>query len=250
MLNYAISRALDPTLFGQDLGLVLDSWQAALLCEQPRRALLNCSRQTGKSTICAVLGLYKVTFQPDAQIMIVSPSARQSNEMIRSIRRLYENLNRKPKLIIDAVSKLEFDNRSRIWGLPGGDADGATIRGISGVHLLIIDEAARCADQLFAATRPMVATTGGSIIALSTPAGRRGAFYEYWHANDQTWTRIKVSAEECPRISAEFLAEELRELGPTRYAEEYGLKFIDNQESAFPTAIIDRAFTNELAPLW
>lgn len=47
MLGLALSRAIDPSLFADDLGLTLDAWQAELLREQPRRALLNCSRQSG-----------------------------------------------------------------------------------------------------------------------------------------------------------------------------------------------------------
>jgi hypothetical protein len=98
----------------------------------------------------------------------------------------------------------------------------------------------------------MLATnSAGSLIALSTPAGKRGWFYEAWHgpASDGYY-RVRVSAQECPRISQEFLDEELRELGPTRFSEEYGLAFVDPEESAFPTTIIDAAFTPEVLPLW
>ncbi len=96
----------------------------------------------------------------------------------------------------------------------------------------------------------MLATSAaGRLIALTTPAGKRGFFYEAWHG-DNSWHRVQVRAEDCPRISKEFLAEELRELGPTRYSEEYGLQFIDSDTSAFPTTIIDRAFTSEVRPLW
>lgn len=33
-------------------------------------------------------------------------------------------------------------------------------------------------------------------------------------------------------------------------SEEYGLQFVDSDESAFPTTIIDSAFTSEVLPLW
>jgi hypothetical protein len=85
---------------------------------------------------------------------------------------------------------------------------------------------------------------------LSTPAGRRGAFYELWHNNDPTWHRVRVPASDCPRISKEFLADELRELGAARFSEEYELAFIDSDTSAFSTAIIDSAFTSEVSTLW
>jgi hypothetical protein len=46
------------------------------------------------------------------------------------------------------------------------------------------------------------------------------------------------------------LDEELRELGPTRFAEEYELAFIDGLSNAFSTAIIDKIFTKEGLPIW
>jgi hypothetical protein len=46
------------------------------------------------------------------------------------------------------------------------------------------------------------------------------------------------------------LADERRELGAMRFSEEYELAFLEPDESMFPTAIIDRAFTADVRPLW
>ena len=51
------------------------------------------------------------------------------------------------------------------------------MRGIPAVNLIVIDEAARIDDELMAESRPMMAT-GGQPVRLSTPAGKRGWFYE------------------------------------------------------------------------
>jgi hypothetical protein len=144
-----------------------------------------------------------------------------------------------PSVEGDAVQKLELSNRSRILALPGSD-DGKTIRGLSNARLVLVDEASRIPDALMGALRPMLATNArGSLIMLSTPAGKRGVFHDTWHSGDPKWHRVSVPASMCPRISKEFLAEELRELGPTRYAEEYELQFIDDLTAAFSTALID-----------
>ena len=42
----------------------------------------------------------------------------------------------------------------------------------------------------------------------------------------------------------------MKELGAIRFSEEYGLEFRDSDEAVFPTAIIEAAFTAEVAPLW
>ena len=53
----------------------------------------------------------------------------------------------------------------------------------------------------------MLAVSGGRLIALSTPFGKRGWFHAAWRSAED-WDRVKVTAEQCPRISAEFLVEE------------------------------------------
>ncbi len=91
---------------------------------------------------------------------------------------------------------------------------------------------------------------GGRLIALSTPAGRRGWFYESWEHGGDVWDRTRVAASHCPRISQAFLDEELKQLGAQRFSEEYSLQFIDPDEAVFPSTIINAAFTDAVVPLW
>jgi hypothetical protein len=212
------------------------------------RALLLCSRQSGKTTVTAILALWVALYEAPALVIIVSPSQRQSAEMLRTIMRFHSRLEGAPALSGESVLKAEFANGSRILALPGTEK---TVRGIADAALIIIDEAARVEDELLAAVRPMLATAegGGRLIALTTPAGKRGWFFEAWTGTGD-WTRVRVPATDCPRISQEFLEEELRELGAMRFSEEYGLEFRDSDEAVFPFGVIAAAFTSEVAPLW
>jgi hypothetical protein len=136
-------------------------------------------------------------------------------------------------------------NGSRILAPLGTER---TIRGYAAADLIVVDEAARCEDNLLQTVRPMLATSKGRLIALTTPAGKRGWFYDAW-IGDGTWHRVKVPATECSRITKEFLDEELRELGASRFSEEYALEFIDPDSAAFPSDIITNAFTDAVRPL-
>jgi hypothetical protein len=244
-----IAMALDAVAFAEAAGIVCDRWQAALLRERPRRALLCCSRQSGKSTITALLALHVASYEPNSLIVLGAPSQRQSAEMLRTIRGLHSKADGLPELRGDSVLRLEFSNGSRVLALPG-DGGGKTIRGLSAVRLAILDEASRIEDEVLSAVRPMLAVNAnGALIALTTPAGKRGWFYDAWHSAEG-WHKIRVPASDCPRISKEFLAEERRELGEARFSEEYELAFIDSDTSAFSTAIIDAAFDPEVRPLW
>ena len=136
---------------------------------------------------------------------------------------------------------LELVNGSRIVTLPG---DEATVRGFSSVSLCIVDEAARVSDGLVPAIAPMLAVSRGRLLLLSTPFGRRGTFFDAWESADPSWERIKAVASECPRIDAEFLAEQRRLLGPRYYAQEYESEFIDADGQLFSSESIMAMFAD------
>src|SRR5207237_3659232 len=120
------------------------------------------------------------------------------------------------------AEELQLANYSRIVCLPCREE---TIRGYSKVSLLIIDEAARVPDDLYRAVRPMLAVSGGRLICLSTPYGKRGFFHDCWTNGGADWARIEVAAEQIVRIPPEFLAEERRALGESWFRQEYCCSF-------------------------
>jgi hypothetical protein len=67
------------------------------------------------------------------------------------------------------------------------------------VSLLNIDEAARVPDDLCRIMRPLLATSGGSLICLSTPYGKRGFIYDCWSRGGDDWLRIEIPATRIPR---------------------------------------------------
>lgn len=247
MMGVDIARCLDPVLLARDCGIEPDPWQADLLRSDAPRSLLLCSRQSGKSTTTGLIALSTALYhRPGGLVIVVSPSQRQSAEMLRTITLMHSKLRGVPELSAESVLKAEMANGSRILALPGNER---TVRGYAAADLIVIDEAARVDDELITAVRPMLATSNGRLIALTTPAGRRGWFFEAW-TGEGDWNRVKVAADQCPRISQEFLDEELKALGAVRFSEEYGLEFRDSDEAVFPGAVIEAAFSAEVEPLW
>jgi hypothetical protein len=123
------------------------------------------------------------------------------------------------------------------------------IRCYSGVKALVIDEAARVPDELYAAVRPMLAVSGGSLIALTSAYARQGWYYTEWVSSNR-WERVEVKATDCPRISPEFLREEQEALGPRVYAREYLCEWTEAEDQYFTEADIAAAFDNTLEPLF
>ncbi len=115
--------------------------------------------------------------------------------------------------------------------------------------MVIVDEASRCETELLASVRPMLATTNGRFLALTTPAGKRGWFYEAWVGPDD-WERITIRATDVPRISPEFLKQELESLGPLIFSQEYETAFIDDSTSVFNSDLIQAALSVDFEPFF
>ncbi len=199
------------------------------------------ARQVGKSEVAATIALRTALLQPKALVLLLNPSERQSKELMRKVQHFYASLGQplstgKAPMVLE----MHLSNGSRIIALPESER---TIRGFSGVSLLVVDEASRVADELYYAVRPMLSTSRGKLIALSTPFGKRGWFWEEWDSR-RRWVRTKVLAEECRRHSPEFLAEEKQALGPRWYASEYGCSFEDCVGAVFTEEMIQNALVD------
>src|SRR6516164_4891023 len=75
-----------------NLGLKPDPWQVEVLEAGHLRLLLNCSRQAGKSTVVALLGLVEAVFVPGTKVLLVSRTFRQSRELFHIVTEFYRRL--------------------------------------------------------------------------------------------------------------------------------------------------------------
>ena len=227
-------------------GMTPDPWQQEVLTSSSPMLLL-CCRQSGKSTTTAALALNVAVSEPGALVLLLSPSQRQSGELFKKVLAFMRSQPKPVALQGESALSLSLANGSRIVALPGAEG---TVRGFSGVRLLVIDEAARVDDGLYRAVRPMLAVSGGRLIAMSTPRGMRGWFHQEWTQGGDAWRRIKVTADECPRISPEFLEQERASLGDWWFRQEYGCDFVDNASQFFTTDEVEAALSDEIEPLF
>jgi hypothetical protein len=225
-----LALAFDPSRILEARGIPPDSWQRMLLLSNDRQILLNCSRQSGKSTVVSVLALHTALFTAGALVLLVSPSLRQSTEIFRKVIDAYKALGRPLPARQQTQLRLELANGSRVLCLPGRED---TIRSFGGVNLLVLDEAARIPDDLYRSVRPMLAVSQGRLIALSTPFGQRGWFWQEWQS-DGPWKRIRIPWRHCPRITPQFIAEETRAMGLSWVQQEYECLFTALEGLVYP----------------
>jgi hypothetical protein len=238
---------LDPSLLMDEVNLTPDPWQRSVLRSTNDRILILCARQTGKSTTTAILGLYTAIFEPDSLVLLLAPSQRQSGELYRKMIGFYNQLDKPVPALQETATTLFLGNGSRILCLPGS-AD--TIRCFSSPRLVIIDEAALTEDDLYVAVNPMLGVGRGRFIALSTPMGQRGWFYDAWETPRGPWERVSVTAEDCPRIAPHFLAEQRQLLGDRWFRQEYLCSFEETIDQVFTTESVLAAFCSTKPPLF
>ena len=242
-----LAAALDPVVFAHSAGITPDDWQAAFLRSQVSQRILLCSRQAGKSTVSAVLAIHEALYSPGALVLLLSPSLRQSKELYGKVKAFYAAAGEPVPAEVENKLELVLTNGSRVVCLPGKEA---TIRGFSGVALLIVDEASRVPDELYQAVRPMLAVSRGRIILLSTPFGKRGFFFQEWTEGGSDWHRTKITAHDIPRIDQAWLEAERRNIPRSIFEQEYECVFGELEDAAFSYDDIRAAVNPNLEPLF
>jgi len=240
-------RTLSPVTLAAHAGFTLDTWQRDVLLSDAHQIILLVTRQGGKSTVSSIRALHRALYTPASLVLLLAPSYRQSKELFRKVKDTCAALPFSAPLASGSALELEFTNFSRVVALPGKEA---TIRGFSGVSLLIVDEASRVPDELYQAVRPMLAVSGGDILLLSTPFGKRGFFHHEWTEGGEEWHRAKITAYECPRIPREWLEQERKAIGDWWFRQEYLCEFVESVDSVFRYEDIQRALDPKVTPLF
>ena len=244
----AIWRA-EPNRFFAPLNITPDPWQRSVFLSDAPRQLLLCTRQGGKSTAAGARAVRVALTVPRSLILVLSPTQRQAGEFFKDkVKPFYNALGRPVRAVNETTSSLDLANGSRLIALPDNEAG---IRGFSGARLIVVDEASRVSDDLYRAVLPMLAISGGALLALSTPYGKRGWFFEEWDKGE-TWDRVMVTADECPRISPAFLLEQQARMGARWFRQEFYCSFEDAIDAVFMQSDIDAMFAGgaQVEPLW
>jgi hypothetical protein len=245
-----LRHRLDPAALFEDVVGRPDPWQRRALRSGSKRQLYLASRQSGKSSVAAIKALWTARFEAGSTVLLVSPSLPQSQEVFRRCLVAYRDLGRPEGVAAESALRLELGNGSRIISLPGSEKTNVGYA----ATLLIIDEAARTPSALVDAMLPTVAVTGGAILALTTPGGARGWFFELWSSPDvgEVWETYRITAEECPLIAEDHIEEARITRGERHVRQEYYCSFEADEAGFFEDhAVLDRSLVvPDDEPLW
>ena len=225
----------------------LDGWQAEALSSPAKQQLWLCGRQVGKSTTASLLALHTAVSAPASTTVVVSPTLRRSQLLYAKVRSMHGALGAAvPAMAEESALRFVLGNGAQVVALPGARH---TIRGYT-ADLVIEDEAARVEDEVFAAVVPMLATTGGPLALLSSPAGKRGHFHALWAGGDPAWARVKLTSYDVARIDRGWLEQQRRTLPDHEFRQEFLAEFVDQADQVFRGEDIAAAITPGLVPLF
>jgi len=261
--------SLSPSAVLAQLDMPPFDWQREALDPRYKRILVLAARQSGKSSISAGRGHHTGRFMDNSLSLIVSPSEQQSKETMKKVDELIMK-DPNADLIGNASFEKKYSNGARVLALPGTER---SVRGYSGPKLIIMDEASRIEDGTYKAVRPMLTGNPDSVLlAVTTPYGKMGWFYEEW-TKSKRWYKIMVkpafklngnrtevipdipeeefkakmahqgiSAHYSPRHTQEFLQEELETMDWWWWNQEYGCEFLDEGFSPFDMNAVRDSF--------
>ncbi len=237
----------NPVEFAESLGLNPDDWQHQVLASDHPRKILCCGRQTGKSTVGAVLAVHKALTNPGATVLVVAPGERQAKLLFSKAAALYRRAGYPLPANSERRTGLELGNGSVVEAVPAVER---TTRGYS-VDLLIADEAAGIRDEDYHGILPSLIATRGEQVLLSTPRGKRGIFHDLWHS-EADWQRVMVRSDEVDRIRPEDL-EVFRHIMPDEFfRQEFYCEWLETEGALFGHQDIEAALESgrDVSPLF
>lgn len=236
-----------------------DKWQEQVLDTKGNICLCS-GRQVGKSEVISEDAKRFACNNSNKVVMVIASTERQALLLFEKIlSKIYIN---KRHMICKGKDKptkhtLKLTNGTVLHCLPTGDS-GYGIRGYT-IDRLYADEAHFIKEEVWAAVTPMLATTGGDIILLSTPFGSEGYFHRCFH--DKNFTSIHVSTETVAKNRQEpqrtqmieFLKDEKLRMTKLQYQQEYlglfvgGIQRFITDEEIDTICIIQDAFKHPIA---
>jgi len=222
-----------------------------------RESWFIVGRRGGKSRIAALIAVYLACFRDYRHVLapgevgtlaVIAADRRQARVVMRYIRAFLEVPMLRQLVTAESKDSIELSNRVVI------EVHTASFRSIRGYSLIGVvcdeiafwstDEAAADPDrEILNGLRPGLATTGGPLIAISSPYARRG---ELWRAykdhfgkdGDPVLVWQAPTAAMNPLIDAQVIADAYQQ-DEASAAAEYGAEFRRDVETFVSREVID-----------
>jgi hypothetical protein len=226
----------DPTLAMRAAGLDPDPWQRDLILCPDRQITALCTRRSGKTRTVAAKVTARCLTRP-SKVLVFAPTEDQSKELLQYVREMNDALGSPVPVTSETETRIKWANGSEVKAKTDRPKSS---RGFT-PDLVVIDEAAQVTDLLYLSVQPMQILGRCDFMALSTPFGKIGWFFDLWDdaAKFAHWTPFRVTAYQCPRIDPAVLDEHRATMPPRWFDQEYLAVFNDAVDAVFDRHSVD-----------
>jgi len=188
------------------------------------------SRQLGISTVSAGYVAWLMLFNQSKMVMVIATKQEVAKNFVTKVKVILELLppwfQKVAKVVVNNETSLRLSNYSELKSSTTA-ADAGRSEGLS---LLIIDEAAHIEnmDEIWIALKPTI-SGGGRVIALSSPNGASGWFYNTYTKAEQgenDFNPIKLMWDVHPERDQAWFDKEVKTESPRFIAQEYSCMFV------------------------
>jgi hypothetical protein len=236
----------DVTVFARVLcGEELWPHQEALARSTARIRAVCSGRRAGKTRTLAVEALHVAFRKPDARVLVVSAGEDSAKDLLAECSTLAASPLLAGSVLDDTATVLTLSNGSTIRAVPASEK---RVRG-KGSDLLVMDEAAYIAEDIWrAAMWTVLDRPGARILLSSTPRGRRDHFFarHFFMAKDGPVTEAGVTIEafHWPSTVSPLVDEDLIEFwrrteDPRIFAREVLAEWVDEAGQWFTSDELD-----------
>ena len=215
-----------------------------------RHSIILSGRQSGKTEVSMLYILHYMLFNEDKTIAILANNERTASDILRKIKDSYESL---PIWLQSGIKEGGWSQQS--FKLENGNiiiSGSTSSNGIRGraIALLFLDEfafvAPNVADEFIASVYPTIASGRTSkIIMVSTPNGLNH-FYNFWipaqkaiDNGGNSFKPFKVRWDEIPDRDEEWKKQIISDIGPVKFEQEYGCKFLGSAPTLVDPDILE-----------
>lgn len=208
------------------------------MCEKmlnSRRCCFVMGRQSGKDFTISCFVIWLSVCNSNRKVLLVSAAQRQSDLLFNRILSFIAQSNE----LFDSVEKsnlemMKFKNNSEVYNLPST----SFIRGFTEVSHIFVNEAAHGVsdDTVYSVLTPMLATTNGCLVLMSSPSGMAGAFWESF--NNALFANLQLPSSVNKYVSKEWLESVRQEMPAIQYMTEVEAQFSQSLDVFFPASLI------------
>ena len=225
-------------------------YQDLILNDKNKNVFVCIARQSGKSTLAAILALHYAFFHDNVTVVVVSATKAQSKELILRMKHflntsrftVWKHIMPRGK---DRADEIELRNKSkttysRVISVPATDAGrGYTADVVIGDELAFWENGMYMFNQV---VEPMTNYTKGKIIGLTTPNGKQGIAWELY--NNPFYSVYQFDWRVCPVNTEEEMEKKRKTRTRAEFATEYEAKFTESKNAYFSHDDIKNSIEN------